>query len=212
MQLLDAATAEDEASDQGSVQEQLAAVAAAVGSSGSSALQPERRALLQVAQADAVKLLQLGRPAVLLALTDSHRLLSGSKERVKQAMQQLADAGQGRQRRELQQLRQYVGLAVQKLWYFMAWSNQQAPLVFQCLCDELGRELQSQQAMSRPATGIKVSETSSLIVERKPAGQLPVVVQSSSAARPAAAVKSASTASSAEQTIAQPVSGLYDLD
>lgn len=66
MQLLEAVAAADAPSTCSSdrLQEQLAAAAAAVSSSGGGAPSLERRALLQVATADALKLLQLGRLAV----------------------------------------------------------------------------------------------------------------------------------------------------
>lgn len=157
MQLLDAAAAADAPSTCASdrLQEQLAAVAAAVGSSGGGAPTPERRALLQVATADALKLLQMGRSAVVLALTDSRRMLMAAKDKVKLSLQQAGGKGQQlqRQRRTLQALRQCLGFAGQKVWYFMAWANEQAPLVYQVLAEELGDELQGQAAMTGSSSG-----------------------------------------------------------
>lgn len=157
MQLLDAAAAVDAPSTCASdrLQEQLAAVAAAVGSSGGGAPTQERRALLHVATADALKLLQMGRSAVVLALTDSHRMLMAAKDQVKLSLQQASGKGQQlqRQRRTLQALRQCLGFAGQKVWYFMAWANEQAPLVYQVLAEELGNELQGQAAMTGSGGG-----------------------------------------------------------
>lgn len=159
LQLLEAAAAAGEdaaAVADGQLAEQLAAIAAAVSAGGGGSLQPERRALLQVAEADALQLLQLGRSAVVLALTDARRLLLGAKERVKQAVQDHAGKGQQqqRQRRRLQQLRQGLGLAGQKVWYLMVWCSASAPMVYQLLAHDLGRELQGRQAMAQqPGTG-----------------------------------------------------------
>lgn len=171
MQLLEAAAAADApltwSSDR--LQEQLAAVAGAVSSSCGGAPSPERRALLQVATADALKLLQLGRPAVVLALTDSRRMLSAAKEQVKLSLQQASGKGQQlqRQRRTLQALRQSLGFAGQKVWYFMAWANEQDPLVYQVLAEELGDELQGQAAMVTNSSGGGVMLTGKPAVERR---------------------------------------------
>jgi hypothetical protein len=103
LQLLEAAAASDSAVASSSgveqqLQEQLAATAAAVSAGSGSSVSLERLALLQVAEADALRLLQLGRSAVLLALTDMSRLLVWGKERVKQAVQQQGGKGQQQQK------------------------------------------------------------------------------------------------------------------
>lgn len=212
LQLLDAAAAADAASSdsQGQLQEQLAAAAAAVSSSGWAALLPERRALLQVATADALQLLQLGRSAVVLALTDSRRLLIGAKEQVKLSLQQHGGKGQQlqKQRRQLQQLRQGLGLAGQKVWYFMVWANEQTPMVYQFLAEELGQELRGQQAMTQPSTGVTLTGKPESAPRFEPVSKPVVVVLSTSS------VDQAVVASAVVQPVAEeaPVSGLYDLD
>jgi hypothetical protein len=218
LQLLEAAAAADSAAAASSsgggqqLQEQLAATAAAVSAGSGSSLSLERRALLQVAEADALRLLQLGRSAVLLALTDVRRLLVWGKEWVKEAVQQQGGKGQQKQRRLLQQLRQGLGLAGQKVWYFMVWANEQGPGVYQMLADELGRELQGQQAMmSQPVTGVTLTgEPATLGVSRiepvQQQQQHPIVVLAE-AANPASGADAGQPAG-----VKWVASGLYDLD
>lgn len=208
LQLLDAAVAAGSSpGGQEQWQEQLTAAAAAVNSGGGGALEYEQRTLMQVAQADAFKLLQLGRSAVVLALTDSRRLMQAGKEQVKQQLQASGGKGQQlqRQRRQLQQLRQCFGLAGQKLWYFMVWSNEQAAGVCPLLAQQLAEELQGQQAAAQQGKGITLTKHQTEGVPQKPPGpfisQEAVVVQQSSppSCRPVAEPS-------------QPVTGLYDLD
>ena len=218
LQLLEAAAASDSAVASSSgveqqLQEQLAATAAAVSAGSGSSVSLERRALLQVAEADALRLLQLGRSAVLLALTDMRRLLVWGKEQVKQAVQQQGGKGQQqqKQRRLLQQLRQGLGLAAQKVWYFMAWANEQGPGVYQMLADELGRELQGQQTMmSQPVTGVTLTGNPAALgvsrIEPVQQQQQPIVVLAE-AANPASGADAGRPAA-----VKRVASGLYDLD
>jgi tellurite resistance protein len=216
IQLLDAAAAADAATSSSQLQQQLAAAAAAISSSGGGAPAPERRALLQVATADALKLLQLGRSAVVLALTDSRRLLVRGKDCVKLSLQQHSGKGQHlqRQRRQLQQLRQGLSLAGQKVWYFMVWCNEQVPVVYQVLAKELGCELQGQQAMAQPATGVSLTGKPDLASKIEPIAQKPVVVMQSVAQ--SASQSWAATDSPVAELAANPAEsgsyGLYELD
>lgn len=207
LQLLDAAVAAGSSpGGQEQWQEQLTAAAAAVSSGGGGALEYEQRTLLQVAQADAFKLLDLGRPAVVLALTDSRRLMQAGKEQVKQQLQASGGKGQQlqRQRRQLQQLRQCFGLAGQKLWYFMVWSNEQAAGVCPLLAQELAAELQGQQAAAQQDKGIALTKhQAEVVVPQKPAG--PVLSQE-------AVVDCCPPSCRPVAEPFQPVTGLYDLD
>jgi hypothetical protein len=88
----------------------------------------QQQQVLHVALADAHALLQLGPPAVLLALADTHRLLLQARDAAKQVG--LAPGGtwqrppQHRQQ-QVKQLSQGLRLAAQKLWYLMVWFNDQ---------------------------------------------------------------------------------------
>jgi hypothetical protein len=169
------------------LQEQLAAAAAAISYGGGAALSAEQRSLLQVATADGLKLLQLGRSAVVLALTDTHRLLQGARESVKQQLQQSAGSSiikaPAKHRQLLQQLKKCLQPAAQKAWYFVVWSNQQAPLAYQCLCQELAAEVQGQQAMAQQPTGVSLTgRPASSLPRVEPVPQQPVVVLAQAAA------------------------------
>lgn len=140
----------------------------------------ELRSLLEMANSDALALLQLGRSAVLLALTDSCRLIEQSRQHLKQqwrhkqskgkqGLQQQAAAStigaakQGRKgagcssgnssRAAEDQLLQHLKLAARKLHFFTAWSNEQPPDMFEHLALQLAVELQEQEAMSKPQQG-----------------------------------------------------------
>jgi hypothetical protein len=140
------------------------------------ALHSELRALLHQATADALALLQLGRAAVLLALTDSCRLLDQGRRNLKQQQQQ-------RHRSHLQanvagkhsdgtssmyslqqssqqqvQLEQQLKLACRKLVFFQVWCNEQGPAVFEQLSQLLAVELRERQAITTPpaAAGVKL--------------------------------------------------------
>jgi hypothetical protein len=147
-------------------------------------LHSELRALLQQATADALALLQLGRAAVLLALTDSCRCLERGRLNLKQQRQQQKQQQQQQQRSKvpgnaagrrsdasskysLQQsseqqqqqvlLEQQLKFACRKLVFFQVWSNEQEHSVFEQLSLQLAVELREQQAMSTPAAaGVKI--------------------------------------------------------
>lgn len=197
IQLFDAAAAaQPDLSTDTPLDQQLLASAEAVSGGGCAGrtVGAERRALLQVAMADAVKLLQLGRPAAVLALTDARRQLQDTSDRIsehlrhhqKQQHQESSTAAAGggrtthhqedeklqrqRQRYQLQQLRHYLRLAVQKLWYLAVWSNEQPAGVYQGLADAWQREVAGQQAMVQPVAAGEVLITPLLSAARATKG------------------------------------------
>jgi hypothetical protein len=173
---------EDKASSQQQQQQQLVPeVADSVRcacmqlAEAAAALHGELRALLQQATADALALLQLGRSAVLLALTDSCWLLERGRRNLKQQRQQQKQQQRGKgsdasSRYSLQQnsqqqvqleqqvlLEQQLKLACRKLVFFQVWCNEQGPAVFEQLSLQLAVELREKQAISTPAAaGVKL--------------------------------------------------------
>jgi hypothetical protein len=181
------------------------------------ALQGELRVLLQQATADALALLQLGRAAVLLALTDSQRLLEQGRRNLKQQrlqqkqQQQQQQPGnrqvsssrsslQDRTRQQQQQqvlLEQQLKLACRKLTFFQVWCNEQGPALFEQLSMQLAVELREQQAINTPAAaGVKLGVQPVQPLQMPKQQQQQLVAQ---VVREASAVEHQAVAASAQQ-------------
>lgn len=137
--------------------------AAAMRLNGSAASCGDHNPLMLGATADALRILQLGRSCVLLALTDSKRLVTHARQAAKRHLQQQRQRGTkrtglqhaaGRRVSELeqkhlqQQVQQHLKLAERKLHFFSVWSNEQPGMMYERLSAELMLEVQEQQQIS----------------------------------------------------------------
>ncbi|KAF8072628.1 pyrH [Scenedesmus sp. PABB004] len=119
------------------------------GAGGAGAVPPELRALLQLATSDALQLLRLGRPCVLLALTDAWRVVEDARAGLKQQR----GAGAGAPAAAQRALAQRLKLAGRKLHFHLVWANEQPPAAFERLAAALALELDEAAAVAGAGAG-----------------------------------------------------------